>query len=162
IHAVRTFVGRAVHADQALSEIRPAGLLRAVPDAGSARVAARHLHPAADRQRAGQRQPDASALQHAPPDPDAAQLDAASRTGSLPANGASELDDRRPVAALAALARADRLDEWMVCGRRPDRVTDGTRAHAVDDHHRIEAGQPGVVEIAIERLHRLVDARATQ
>ena len=92
--------------------------------------------------------PDAAAVQHpaAHQDPEAAL----------------ELDDRRPVAALAALAGAQRLDQRMVGRRRPDGVAHGAGPHPVDDDDLVEPGQPRVVEIAGQRLERLVDARAAQ
>jgi hypothetical protein len=45
---------------------------------------------------------------------------------------------------------------------RPDRVTERASAQAVDDRHRPETGHGGIVEIAIERLERLVHPGTAQ
>ena len=73
--------------------------------------------------------------------------------------GPSELDDRRPVAALAALTGPHRLHQRVAAGRRADRVAQRAGAHPVDDQGLVEPCQTGVVEVAVERLERLLDPR---
>ncbi len=50
----------------------------------------------------------------------------------------------------------------MIRGRRPDRIADRTGAHAVDDDDLVEPGQPGVIEVARQRVERLVDPGTTE
>ena len=82
----------------------------------------------------------------------------AALTGAGPTEAArpSELDDRRPVAALAALAGPHRLHQRVAAGRRADRVAQRAGPHPVDDQDLVEPGQAGVVEVAVERVERLV------
>ena len=65
------------------------------------------------------------------------------------ASGRSELDDRRPVAALAALAGPDRLHQRMTRGRCAHGVAERAGAQPVDDQDLVEARQRGIVEVAI-------------
>ena len=95
------------------------------------------------------------------PAPAPAQADARSRRPARRV-AAQKLDDRRPVAALAPFARADRLDQRVARRLGPDRVAQGARAEAVDDRSPAQARQRRVVEVALERLQRLLDPRAAQ
>ena len=70
--------------------------------------------------------------------------------------------ERGAVAALAALARPERRHERDGRRRRADGVAQGAGAQAVDDVDLVEARERGVVEVAIERLERLVDPGAAQ
>ena len=146
VHAVRPDLGRAVRAERAVPEVHRRR---------SSATRSRHLRPVRDRAavRPASRPgagPDAagrSTRRKPTPDPEAAL----------------ELDDRRPVAAFATLAGAHRLDQRMVRGRGAGR----RRAAAPVPspwmiEHLVEPGQRRVVEVAGQRLERLVDPRAAQ
>ncbi len=137
--------------DQAVPARTPAADLQSVPDPGPVRRhPATDLHPAADVRPAA----DAHAAAASDGDPEAL-----TRRSS---GGRSELDDRRPVAALATLAGTDRLDQRVRRGRRTDGVAHGAGAHPVDHQDLVEAGQSRVVEVARQGLERLVDPGAAQ
>src|SRR5437870_9038554 len=74
----------------------------------------------------------------------------------------SEPDDRRPVPALTPLARTDLAHERMAGGIRSHGVPQRARTEPVDDRHPIEPRERRVVDVAAERLERLLHARATQ
>ena len=134
VRPVRADLGRAVRPDEARARsarrrrrLRPARLR---PDPSP--------RPRADRAPASRRRDGDGEPQR----PSAEALDAAEADSGAPerCRDASELDDRRPVAALAALAGADRLAP--ADGPRPARRTasrSGARPHAVDDQDLVEA-----------------------
>src|SRR5439155_11487032 len=86
------------------------------------------------------------------------QLDSHRRLTTL----TSEVDDRRAVASLAALARPQVLDQGVVPGFEAHGIAQGPGAQAVDDRHAIEAGQGRIVQVALEEFERLLDTCATQ
>ena len=50
----------------------------------------------------------------------------------------------------------------MVRGSGPDSIAQRTRSEAMDDQRGCKAGKTGVVEVARERLERLLDPGSTQ
>ncbi len=77
-------------------------------------------------------------------------------------SGASRADDGRSVATLAALAGADLAGERMGGGLAADRVAQRSGAKPVDDRDPFQAGQRRVVEVAGQRVERLLHAGAAQ
>ena len=90
------------------------------------------------------------------PRPSRTHREAARRRPSLtgPPSGrrapSTRADDRRPVAALAALAGSDLPDERVRRRRCPHGVPQGARPEPVDDRDLVEPGQRRVVEVAAE------------
>ena len=130
VRPVRPDVGRAVRADQALCPIAPPPVdlrpVRPDPDPG--------CRPARPASRCRPRRPPGRSARRS-------RIRSRRRHDPTPAPEALELDDRRPVAALAALTGADRLDQRVVGGRRPHGVAQGAGAQAVDDQ-RPGRGRP--------------------
>src|SRR5687767_10882528 len=74
----------------------------------------------------------------------------------------SQLDDGGAVAALAALAGAPWLDERVAAQLGAQRIAQPARAVAVNDGHLGRPGERRVIQVLIQRLERLVYARAAQ
>ena len=74
----------------------------------------------------------------------------------------SEGRDARPISALPSLAWAPILDQRVIAEDRPHGIAHGAGTVAVDDREPGGAGHAGAVDVAIQRLERLIDAGAAQ
>ena len=72
------------------------------------------------------------------------------------------LTDARPVAAFATVAGSPLPHERVAAERRSHGVAQRARAVAVDDRDALRAGHGRLVQVAVERLERLVDPGAAQ
>ena len=140
LRAVRADVGRAVHAPGPLSARTRR---RSTATRSPSRIRSRRptaVHPAADR--AGPVRP--RPVQHP-----------AARRRHRPSRARTRRSSRRRRLRRAGRGAVDLTSGWSAAVGA-DRVAHGAGAHAVDDQDLVEAGQAGVVEVARQRLERLV------